>query len=133
VLLVGDDSFDSHDYVGSGAVASVPSLVAWDGEFGRIPSENRYADTDGDGSPDVAIGRLPLQTVEEADVLVAKIAAQADWLAAAAGRHLFVTDNSAEEDALVREDADAVSASLPISAATPGYGERRRSRPSIPR
>jgi hypothetical protein len=99
--------------VGSGAIAFVPSLVAWDGEFGRIPTENRYADTDDDGSPDVAIGRLPVQTVEEADTLVAKIAAQADWLAAAAGRHLFVTDNSSEDDAPFRADADTVSASLP--------------------
>ena len=116
VLLVGDDSFDTHDYVGSGSVAFVPSLVAWDGEFGRIPSENRYADTDGDGSPDVAIGRLPVQTVEEADALVAKIAGQADWLAAAAGRHLFVTDNSSDDDAPFRDDADAVVASLPAGS-----------------
>ena len=116
VLLVGDDSFDTHDYVGSGSVAFVPSLVAWDGEFGRIPSENRYADVDDDGAPDVAIGRLPVQTVEEADALVAKIASQADWLAAAAGRHLFVTDNSSDDDAPFRDDADAVRASLPAGS-----------------
>jgi uncharacterized repeat protein (TIGR01451 family) len=116
VLLVGDDSFDPHDYVGTGAVAFVPSLLAWDGEFGRVPSENRYADTDGDGAPDVAIGRLPVQTAEEADVLVAKIAAQAEGLAAVAGRHLFVTDDSGEEDAPFRADADAVSASLPADS-----------------
>jgi hypothetical protein len=116
VLLVGDDSFDPHDYVGSGAVAFVPSLVAWDGEFGRIPSENRYADTDDDGAPDVAIGRLPVQTVEEAEVLVAKIAAQADSLSAVAGRHLFVTDDSGDEDAPFRADADQVSVSLPAGS-----------------
>ncbi len=116
VLLVGDDSFDTHDYVGSGAVAFVPSLVAWDGEFGRIPSENRYADVDDDGSPDVAIGRLPVQTLEEADVMVAKIAGQGKALAAAAGRHLFVTDNSSEDDAPFRGDADAVAASLPAGS-----------------
>ena len=55
-----------------------------------MPSENRYADVDDDGSPDVAIGRLPVQTLEEADVMVDKIAGQATALAAAAGRHLFV-------------------------------------------
>jgi uncharacterized repeat protein (TIGR01451 family) len=116
VLLVGDDSFDTHDYVGSGAVAFVPSLVAWDGEFGRIPSENRYADVDDDGSPDVAIGRLPVQTLEEADVMVTKIAGQREALAAAAGRHLFVTDNSSEDDAPFRGDADAVAAALPAGS-----------------
>lgn len=116
VLLVGDDSFDPRDYVGSGAVAFVPSLVAWDGEFGRIPSENRYADVDDDGAPEVAIGRLPVQTPEEADTLVAKIAAQADTLAATAGRHLFVTDDSGDDDAPFREDADNVAASLPAGS-----------------
>jgi hypothetical protein len=113
VLLVGDDTFDNHDYVGSGAIAFVPSLVAWDGEFGRIPSENRYADVDDDGAPDLAIGRLPVQTPEEADALVAKIAGQAEGLKALAGRHLFVTDNSSEDDAPFRADADLVAASLP--------------------
>ena len=83
----------------------MPSLVAWDGEFGRVPSENRYADTDDDGAPDVAIGRLPVQTPEEADAMVAKIAAQKDALKATAGRHLFVTDNSSDEDALFRQNA----------------------------
>jgi hypothetical protein len=112
VLLVGDDSFDTHDYVGSGQVAFVPSLLAWDQEFGRIPSENRYADTDGDGAPDVAIGRLPVQTPEEADVLVAKIEGQAETLKAAGARQLFVTDNSGDEDAPFREHAEQVAGSL---------------------
>ena len=113
VLLVGDDTFDTHDYAGTGAVAFVPSLVAWDGEFGRVPSENRYADLDGDGAPDVAIGRLPVETVEQAEALVAKIASQAEALAASAGRHLFVNDDSAEGDAPFRDQAAAVQAALP--------------------
>jgi hypothetical protein len=133
VLLVGDDSFDTHDYVGSGTIAFVPSLLGWDGEFGRIPSENPYADTDDDGSPDVAIGRLPVQTTDEADALVAKIAGQAQTLKASAGRHLFVTDNSGDEDAPFRDEADAVRASLaagavvlPFADATLGADAARR-------
>ncbi|HEX9185963.1 MAG TPA: C25 family cysteine peptidase, partial [Vicinamibacteria bacterium] len=113
VLLVGDDTFDTHDYAGTGAVAFVPSLVAWDGEFGRVPSENGYADLDGDGAPDVAIGRLPVETVEQAEALVAKIAGQAEALAASAGRHLFVNDDSTEDDAPFRDQAAAAQATLP--------------------
>jgi uncharacterized repeat protein (TIGR01451 family) len=113
VLLVGDDTFDTHDHAGTGAVAFVPSLVAWDGQFGRVPSENRYADLDGDGAPDLAIGRLPVETVEQAEALVAKIAGQAEALAASAGRHLFVSDDSAEGDAPFRDQAAAVEATLP--------------------
>jgi hypothetical protein len=113
VLLVGDDTNDPRDYSDSGQVSYVPSLTAWDGELGRIPSENRYADVDGDGRPDVAIGRLPVQTVEEADTLVGKIATQTEVLASSFGRHLFVTDNSSYTDARFRAQADAAAASLP--------------------
>ena len=50
----------------------MPSLMIWDGQFGRVPSENLYADLDDDGKPDLAIGRLPVQTAEQADVLAAR-------------------------------------------------------------
>lgn len=45
---IGDDTFDYRDDAGTGAVSYVPSLYGWDGEFGRVPSETRYADVDGD-------------------------------------------------------------------------------------
>jgi hypothetical protein len=76
VLLVGDDTYDPRDYSGTGGISFIPSLVGWDGQFGRVPSENRYADQDGDSRPDLAIGRLPVSTTAEADVLVQKIGAE---------------------------------------------------------
>jgi hypothetical protein len=93
VLLVGDDTFDPRDFLGTGARAFIPSLVAWDGEFGRVASENRYADVDGDGQPELAIGRLPVKTPEEADRLADKIATQSAVLAQAGGIHTFAVDN----------------------------------------
>jgi uncharacterized repeat protein (TIGR01451 family) len=92
VLLFGDDTFDYRDDAETGAVSYVPSLYGWDGEFGRVPSETRYADVDGDGSPDVAIGRLPAQDEAEAALLVDKIERQEAVLAGSAGRHLFAVD-----------------------------------------
>ena len=114
VLLVGDDTFDYHDYTGTGAVSYLPSLVAWDGEFGRIPSENRYADVDDDGQPDVAIGRLPVQTAAEADVLVEKIARQGAL--AGARRHLAAVDDQAPGDVSFRAEASVLVASLPAAS-----------------
>jgi hypothetical protein len=114
VLLVGDDTFDYHGYTGTGAVSYVPSLVAWDGEFGRIPSENRYADVDDDGQPDVAIGRLPVQTAAEADVLVEKIARQGAL--AGARRHLAAVDDQAPGDISFRGEAGVLVASLPAAS-----------------
>ncbi len=95
VLLVGDDTFDWRDLTGQGLASYVPSLYGWDGDFGRVPSENAFADTDGDGAPDVAIGRLPVQTALEADVVVDKIARQSEVLAHAAGQLVAVDDPGA--------------------------------------
>jgi hypothetical protein len=118
VLLVGDDTFDPRDFLGTGTIAFVPSLFAWDGEFGRIPSENRYADLDDDGMPDLAIGRLPVQTPQEAAILVDKIARQASILQAAQGRHLFAVDNQAPGDVSFQSQAQSVAGGLPAGSQT---------------
>jgi hypothetical protein len=123
VLLVGDDTFDPRDRMGLGLVSYLPSLTGWDGEFGRVPSENRYADLDGDGSPEVAIGRLPVQTEEQADALVDKIARQSSVLRQG-GTHLIAVDNDALGDAAFRTDAEGVAARLgaPVAWADLGAG-----------
>ncbi|MBN2370643.1 MAG: DUF11 domain-containing protein [Vicinamibacteria bacterium] len=114
VLLIGADTYDPRDFVETGAVSYVPSLYGWDGEYGRVPSENRYADVDGDGKPDVAIGRLPVQTAGEADVLAEKISRQQATLKAAARRHVFVVDNGPP----FRAEASAIAAAFPSAIAS---------------
>jgi peptidase C25-like protein len=112
VLLIGDDTFDPRDYSGMGEVSYVPSLLGWDGDYGRVPSENRYADLNGDGSPDVAIGRLPVRTPEDADVMVDKISRQAEVLREAGVRHLFVVDNQSMRDPSFSKEASRVASLL---------------------
>jgi peptidase C25-like protein len=114
VLLVGDDTFDPRDYAGTGAVSFVPSAVRFDEVWGRVPSENGYADVDGDGRPEVAIGRLPVQTPEEANLLANKVVHQRERLAASAGRHLIAVDNRGPGDPPFLKDATAV----PLPAGT---------------
>src|SRR5204863_5334175 len=109
---------DPRDFAGAGQVAYVPSLVGWDGQFGRVPSENRYADLDGDGQPDVAIGRLPVQTPADAEVLVDKISRQSEVLRAAGSRHLIAIDNSGPADVSFNAEAQHVAAELPRGSAT---------------
>ena len=113
VLLVGDDTFDYRDYSWSGQVSYIPSLYGWDGEFGRIASENLYADLNSDGAPDLAIGRLPVQTPEEADVLAAKISRQISVVGSLRGRYLFATDNQGPGDISFVGEAQAVINVLP--------------------
>lgn len=117
VLLLGDDSFDPDDRAGLGGTSFVPSLLGWDGAFGRVASENRYADTDGDGRPDVAIGRLPASTPAEAEALVAKVEEQQARLAAGAGRQLVAVDNVGPDGFDFGAEARAVAATLPGASA----------------
>jgi hypothetical protein len=85
----------------------VPSLFARDSGWGLVPSENLYADLDDDGRPELAIGRLPVRTSQQAGAMADKIAGQAEALRAFAQTHLAVTDNSNETDSPFRADAEA--------------------------
>ncbi|MFA5029050.1 MAG: C25 family cysteine peptidase, partial [Candidatus Methylomirabilota bacterium] len=112
VLLIGDDTWDPTNRTGLGSPSFLPSLLAWNegGGYGRIPSDHRYADVDGDGIPDVAIGRLPVSSLDEAATVAAKIERQAAVLQASAGRHLLLTDGS---DPIFSRRAAAAARQLP--------------------
>ena len=113
VLLVGDDTFDPRgfsDSLGLVHVSYIPSLTGWDGEFGRVPSENRYVDLKGNGKPEVAIGRLPVKTAEEADALADKIARQREMLRASLQSPLMVVDNQGVGDISFRAEAEKAAA-----------------------
>jgi hypothetical protein len=114
VVLLGDDTFDPRDFLGLGSGSRVPSLYGWDGVFGRVPSETLFADVDDDGRPDVAIGRLPVRTAEEAQAVVDKIARQGQRRRG----HLLVADEERESDISFRGEADALASRLPEGSVT---------------
>ena len=72
VLLVGDASFDRRNYLGFGDFDLVPTELVI-AELLRTASDTALADFDGDGAPDVPIGRLPVRTLDDARVEVQKI------------------------------------------------------------
>lgn len=113
VLLLGDDTFDPRGLLGGADRAFVPSLDGWDGAFGRVPSENAYADLDGDGAPELAIGRLPARTAAEADLLADKVEAQEAWLEPGRAQHLFAVDNQLPGDFPFGHAGQRVAALLP--------------------
>jgi Peptidase family C25 len=81
-----------------------------------VPSENRYADVNGDRLPDVAIGRLPAKTLEEADTLVDKVSRQSQVMAAAGRSHVFAVDNQSGDDVSFLGEAERAASLLPTDA-----------------
>jgi hypothetical protein len=93
VLLVGGDTYDYLGYTGAGARSFIPSLYAPTDEIIRFaPVDPAFADLDGDGVPDLAIGRLPVRSREEIDTVVAKTLAYER--AGAARAAVLVADRS---------------------------------------
>lgn len=73
VLLVGGDSYDYRDYLGKGAMSFIPSLYAATDDIARFaPVDPLFADLDDDGVPDLALGRLPVRTTAELELLINK-------------------------------------------------------------
>jgi hypothetical protein len=110
-LLLGDDTHDPAGHQAPPPESFVPSLHAWDDEFGRVPSENLYADVDGDRLPDLAIGRLPAGSADEALALVAKVERQAS--SARAG-HVLASDNQTPGDPSFDGLAQTAAGLLPL-------------------
>lgn len=73
VLLVGGDIYDYHGYQNSDARSFIPSIYMSIGSMMNFaPVDAKYADLDGDDTPDLAIGRLPVRTMGELQVLLDK-------------------------------------------------------------
>ena len=93
VLLVGADSVDYRDYDGDGSFSLLPSLYgATDFGITYAPIDPAYADIIGDGTPDVALGRLPARTPAELTAMIAKTLAYSK--AQPARSLLLVSDQS---------------------------------------
>jgi len=72
VLLVGDATFDPCNFLGEGDYDYVPTKMLETVNL-ETASDDWFVDLDDNGLPDMAIGRIPVRTPEEADVVVAKI------------------------------------------------------------
>jgi hypothetical protein len=72
VLLVGDASFDPKNYLGFGDFDFVPTKLI-DTSYLETASDDWFVDLSNDGLPEMAIGRLPVRTVEEAGIVISKI------------------------------------------------------------
>jgi uncharacterized repeat protein (TIGR01451 family) len=82
VLLAGEGTYDYKGYKMTGDNMVPPFLAVT--QSGMFPSDAPYADPNGDGVLDMAVGRLPVATAAEFDAVIDKIiayesAAPAEW------------------------------------------------------
>ena len=78
VLLVGGDTYDYRNYLGRNSISFIPSLYASTGPYVKfVPADPLFADGNGDNVPDLAIGRFPVRTNAELDLMVSKTLAYA--------------------------------------------------------
>jgi uncharacterized repeat protein (TIGR01451 family) len=71
-ILMGDSSFDPRNYYGMGNVDFVPTKLVPTGYL-KTASDDWFADFNDTGSPSVAIGRVAVRTLAEANGAVAKL------------------------------------------------------------
>ena len=107
VLLVGDASSDPRDYMAFGQSDFIPTWMV-ETALLETASDDWFVDFDLDGVPDLAIGRLPVRTVQETDAAIAKILAyEADPGGAWQQQALMVAD---ENDAQI--DFEGITSTL---------------------
>ncbi|MEZ4592695.1 MAG: C25 family cysteine peptidase [Chloroflexota bacterium] len=98
VLLVGDGTVDPKQYRDDSQFTWLPPYLAnADPWVGEVAADNRYVAVDGDDFlPDMIIGRLPVNSLAEAQTVVSKIVAYetepqlGDWN----GRITFIADDT---------------------------------------
>jgi hypothetical protein len=99
VLLAGDATYDPRNYLGVGNFDFVPTYLVGTALL-ETASDDWYADFSGQGIPQLAIGRLPVRTAQEASALVSKIVSyDQSGVAAWKNRVLLVAgQNDSEND-----------------------------------
>jgi Peptidase family C25 len=94
VLLLGDATYDPKDYLHTGVVNGVPPLMVKP-SYLWTASDPAYAAVNGDDSlPDLAVGRLPAETRDEARAMIDKIVAFESSGQDLSGPAVLVADNA---------------------------------------
>ncbi|HST52682.1 MAG TPA: C25 family cysteine peptidase, partial [Pyrinomonadaceae bacterium] len=114
VLLVGDGSYDPRNYLGAGAFDLVPAKLI-DTSLMETASDSWFADFDGDGLAEMAVGRLPVRTAAEANTVVAKILSYVPADAAHQSA-LLVADRDGADGYSFESATDGVQTQLPAGA-----------------
>ncbi|HBL29445.1 MAG TPA: hypothetical protein DD490_21645 [Acidobacteria bacterium] len=111
VALAGRGTIDYRNLLGYGDNRMPPLLVQSTG--GLFPSDNRLADVDGDGLPEMAVGRIPVLSAEELDAWIDKLIAYETGAPAGWTRKLLLLSDSPDPARTFAADSGALTAQLP--------------------
>ncbi len=92
-LLVGDASYDPRNFTGTSQPSPLPALWAKTSYLWTVSDPQLAAVNGDDNLPDLAIGRLPATTAEQARMLVDKLIAWEDSGQGLSGAAVLVADN----------------------------------------
>lgn len=116
LLLVGDATYDFHDYLGLSPQLELPPMLAPASHSGETVSDSRLVDLDEDGSPDLAVGRWPVSTSEMVTALIDRTLTY-ESAVERQSRSIFAVDDT--DDSFVRlSDRLVQVAALDASALT---------------
>ena len=93
VLLLGDSTYDPRNFISTSQPSPLPALWTKTSYLWTVSDPQLAAVNGEDALPDLAIGRLPAATVEQAQALVAKLLAWEDSGQGLSGQAALVADN----------------------------------------
>jgi hypothetical protein len=111
VVLAGRGHYDYRDLMGFGGNLVPPMLFAT--TRGLVPSDNLMADTDGDGAPNLAIGRLPVLSADELNAAVDKIIAYESEAPASWSRRVMLAADDADNAGEFGLSTDKMASAAP--------------------
>jgi Peptidase family C25 len=111
VLLVGGDTYDYLNYLGLNSISFIPSLYAATGPYAHyVPVDPLYADVNGDGVSDLAIGRFPVRSSAELNLMIQKTL---EYAGKNYGKTAFFVSDVNDGTMSFKDISNAMAASLP--------------------
>jgi hypothetical protein len=110
VALAGEGTLDYRNLLGYGDNLVPPLMVRSEG--GLFPSDNLLGDADGDGLPEIAVGRIPVLSTAELDAYTAKLAAYESAAAAGWTGTAVLAADATDRGADFAADSDRVAGQL---------------------
>lgn len=111
IVLAGGGNYDYRNSLGHGGNLIPPLMVGT--PEGLFPSDNQFADVNGDHIPDMAIGRLPAATANELDGMISKIIAYEGAGGGTWQNRILMLADDPDEGGNFPSDSDSVAAIVP--------------------